>query len=209
VTASDPGGGPSIDERIVELTAAVHRAEPWSLGVTSLALARRLGVQETALLVELSRMVAAGSLERRFDYFALPGHAIALSPQQRELFASLLPPESDESPSRVDYYWLAYSVRNSEIAGIAKAFDTLLATGVLVRIGNSCYRGSQVAAMLRKIETHFRAHSRLTVAEFRDLVGTTRKYAVPLLAWFDQNGVTRRDGDGRVSGTAGASGERA
>ena len=34
-----------------------------------------------------------------------------------------------------------------------------------------------------------------TVAEIRDLLGTTRKYAVPLCEYLDRVGVTRRDGD--------------
>jgi selenocysteine-specific elongation factor len=38
----------------------------------------------------------------------------------------------------------------------------------------------------------------LTVSAFRELLGTTRKYAVPLLEYFDQQGVTRRQGDLRV-----------
>ena len=38
----------------------------------------------------------------------------------------------------------------------------------------------------------------LTVAEIRDLLGTTRKYAVPLCEYLDRVGVTRRDGDLRV-----------
>ena len=37
-----------------------------------------------------------------------------------------------------------------------------------------------------------------TVAEIRDLLGTTRKYAVPLCEYLDRIGLTRRDGDLRV-----------
>ena len=37
----------------------------------------------------------------------------------------------------------------------------------------------------------------ITVSTFRERVGTSRKYAVPLLEWFDQQGVTRRQGDRR------------
>jgi selenocysteine-specific elongation factor len=37
--------------------------------------------------------------------------------------------------------------------------------------------------------------SGLTVAEIRDLLGTTRKYAVPLCEYLDRVGVTRREGD--------------
>ena len=40
----------------------------------------------------------------------------------------------------------------------------------------------------------------VTVAEVRERLGTTRKYALPLLAWLDGNGVTRRRGDVRIAG---------
>jgi selenocysteine-specific elongation factor len=42
----------------------------------------------------------------------------------------------------------------------------------------------------------------LTVSRFRELLRTTRKYALPLLASFDARGVTRRDGDVRRLGPA-------
>ncbi|HEY3675898.1 MAG TPA: SelB C-terminal domain-containing protein [Candidatus Tumulicola sp.] len=199
-----PDGLPSLDERILELTAAVHSTEPWSLGVTSLALARRLEVQETVLLADLARLVEAGALVRRFGYFALPGHAVALSAQQRELFEPLLPAEGDETPAAVSFASVSAAVRSAGVEGASKAFDTLLAIGALVRIGDDCYRGSQLAAMRREIDAHFRKHARLTVAEFRDLAGTTRKHAVPLLEWFDRCGVTRREGVDRTRGDADA-----
>ena len=40
----------------------------------------------------------------------------------------------------------------------------------------------------------------VTVAEIRERLDTTRKYALPLLAWMDGNGVTRRRGDVRIAG---------
>jgi selenocysteine-specific elongation factor len=38
----------------------------------------------------------------------------------------------------------------------------------------------------------------ITVSAFRERLGTSRKYALPLLEWFDARGVTRRRGDVRV-----------
>jgi selenocysteine-specific elongation factor len=201
MSASDQGGAP-LDQRILEVLAACHQAEPWALGVTSLAICRRLELPEAEVLAELARLVAGGRVQRRFGYFAEPGHAVALSPEQRAFFEPLLPPEGDESASPVAFEILAASIRSGRVAGIAKALDTLLATGALVRVGDDCFRGSQMASMRRRIEAHFSLHDRLTVAEFRDLVGTTRKHAVPLLEWFDKTGVTRRNGIDRVSGAS-------
>jgi selenocysteine-specific elongation factor len=38
----------------------------------------------------------------------------------------------------------------------------------------------------------------MTAAAFRDLIGSSRKYAVPLLEYLDATRVTRRIGDERV-----------
>jgi selenocysteine-specific elongation factor len=35
----------------------------------------------------------------------------------------------------------------------------------------------------------------ITVSAFREALGTSRKYALPILEWFDQRGITRRAGD--------------
>jgi selenocysteine-specific elongation factor len=40
----------------------------------------------------------------------------------------------------------------------------------------------------------------ITVAEIRDALGTSRKYVLPILAWLDGHGVTRRRGELRIAG---------
>ncbi|MEK7368475.1 MAG: SelB C-terminal domain-containing protein, partial [Planctomycetota bacterium] len=43
-----------------------------------------------------------------------------------------------------------------------------------------------------------RERGSITAAEFRDLVGTSRKYVIPLLEYFDRIHLTKRVGDKRV-----------
>ena len=40
----------------------------------------------------------------------------------------------------------------------------------------------------------------LTMAEIRDALGTTRKFALPLIGILDRNGATRRRDDVRIAG---------
>lgn len=49
-----------------------------------------------------------------------------------------------------------------------------------------------------KIQDFLKDGGKMTVSEFKDLVGTTRKYAVPLVEYFDRQKVTKREGDYRV-----------
>lgn len=39
----------------------------------------------------------------------------------------------------------------------------------------------------------------ITVSAFREAMGTTRKYAVPMLEWMDRRGITRREADVRIA----------
>jgi selenocysteine-specific elongation factor len=54
------------------------------------------------------------------------------------------------------------------------------------------------AEMRRRVAERLRGGPGATVAEIRDLLGTTRKYAVPICEYLDRVGLTRREGDLRV-----------
>ncbi|MEW6002132.1 MAG: selenocysteine-specific translation elongation factor [Nitrospirota bacterium] len=70
--------------------------------------------------------------------------------------------------------------------------------GSLVRINDSMYLTSAVyREMIGKLKEFFSRKSEMTVAEFRDILNTTRKYALPLLEYLDSNRITLRVEDVR------------
>jgi selenocysteine-specific elongation factor len=81
-------------------------------------------------------------------------------------------------------------------------FEVCVAEGLLVLVGGDIYLHSDADADMRRRVAERLAHGAgATVAELRDLLGTTRKYAIPLCEYLDRSGVTRRDGDLRYLGT--------
>jgi selenocysteine-specific elongation factor len=52
--------------------------------------------------------------------------------------------------------------------------------------------------MVNRVRAHIRGNGNITLAQTRDLFGTSRKYAQALLEHLDETGVTRRVGDERV-----------
>ncbi|MBV8244363.1 MAG: SelB C-terminal domain-containing protein, partial [Candidatus Eremiobacteraeota bacterium] len=90
------------------------------------------------------------------------------------------------------------TMRRSRVAGLSQAFDTLVARGVLVKVNDFIYRGTQIRMAQERLQGFFTSERLMTMAQFRDLLGTSRKYAVPLLEWFDARGVTVRSGDHRA-----------
>lgn len=51
------------------------------------------------------------------------------------------------------------------------------------------------------VRGYFTKNENLTVPQFKDLIGSTRKFAIPLLTYLDNRGFTERRGDVRVKGT--------
>jgi selenocysteine-specific elongation factor len=84
-------------------------------------------------------------------------------------------------------------------ANLNDLFEICVAEGYLTPISEQIYLHSDVEAEMRgKIKERLASSAGLTVAEIRDLLGTTRKFAVPLCEYLDRVGVTRREGDLRM-----------
>ncbi|HYI44985.1 MAG TPA: selenocysteine-specific translation elongation factor [Actinomycetota bacterium] len=81
-----------------------------------------------------------------------------------------------------------------------KILDALTGTGELVRIGNYFLTAGRAAEARRLVRAHIEANGPMTVAQIRDLLATSRKYAVPLAEWLDATGATIRKGDNRLLG---------
>jgi selenocysteine-specific elongation factor len=174
-----------------------HRNEPWAMGLTSIALARALNVPEPTLVRIAEQFIDEGRLTNRGGYYAQVGHAPSLTPEQRAFFEYLVPISEAQPFLPIPFAGAASTVKLSHLAGLSKAFDTMLAQGALVKVGDDLYRGSQIAQIRERVVAHFRTRDCMTAAQFRDLLGTSRKYAMPLLEWLDSHGVTVRDGDYR------------
>jgi selenocysteine-specific elongation factor len=168
------------------------------MGATSLALSRALAVSEQTLARVLNAYAEEGRIAHRGGYYATTTHQPRLSAEQRAFMEGIFSDDPAFAFLPVSYEEIALAVRRSSILGMSKAFDGLLARGALVKVGDALYRGSQIGAIHRRIEEYIERNERMTMAEFRDLLGTSRKYAVPLLEWFDSRGITVRSGDYRM-----------
>jgi selenocysteine-specific elongation factor len=81
-------------------------------------------------------------------------------------------------------------------ANLKDLLDVCVAEGLIVPITDDIYLHADTEAEMRRlISEKLTGGAGMTVAEIRNLLGTTRKYAVPLCEYLDRVGVTRREGD--------------
>jgi selenocysteine-specific elongation factor len=89
--------------------------------------------------------------------------------------------------------------------GLGPRFPTFVSLleerGAVVRVGESLiYHRQALDALEARLRGHLATHDLMSMGDFKDLTGLTRKYAVPLLEYFDRRGLTARVGDNRRPG---------
>ena len=71
--------------------------------------------------------------------------------------------------------------------------------GDLIELTSEIYIHAEAELRLReRIGQELRAAGGLTLSQMREILETTRKYAIPLAEYWDRTGFTRRDGDLRT-----------
>ncbi len=189
------GGVLVSPERLGELEAAVraalsrhHEAHPLERVLAREALRSEVGLEPEAfdaLLARIEDVAEEGAGVR------LASHRVGLTPQQQATRDRLVE---------------AISSRGFQppLAAELKAEPTLLRAltdaGELVKIEGFYLTAEQAALARQLVRQRIEQEGPVTVAQIRDLLGTTRKYAVPLCEWLDATGATRRRGDVRALG---------
>ncbi|MCP4449281.1 MAG: selenocysteine-specific translation elongation factor [Myxococcales bacterium] len=79
-----------------------------------------------------------------------------------------------------------------------RAMQKLLTTGVLVKVSTELYLHANAVESLRaSLQKHFETAKELTPGEWKEIVGASRKFTIPLAEFFDKERLTLRVGDVR------------
>ena len=147
----------------------------------------------------LAELVGSGRLASQEDRIAIPEAGPRLTPEQsraleaiegRLLGSGFQPPDLQELLKG-----LPESTRPGELGRY------LFESGRFVKVTSAiAYSADTWAEVEARVRSHFTKKKELTMAEFKDLLQVSRKYAVPVLEHLDRTGLTRRDGDVRRPG---------
>jgi selenocysteine-specific elongation factor len=207
-------------ERLREASSSMlgeyHRQYPLRMGMPREELRARLGLgpreaqEVSSALLTLGELAegaageashdreqeAAGQarLKTRSGLVRLPGHEPRFTPEQERAIGLLLqrfratpfaPPTRAEAESAIG----------------PEALAALIARGELVRMSADIVldRAAYQEAV-RRLVAHLRTHDRISVAEARDLLATSRKYMLAIFERLDERRITVRADDDRVLG---------
>jgi selenocysteine-specific elongation factor len=188
-----------LRSQTLALLEAFHAQFPLRGGISREELRSRAGhAQEKIFGQLLGALEADGVVKSDRDQVRLASHEIRLTPEQRRIVEGLeadflragaAPPGPEEALGRL-------GVKGTEKHEL---FQVLVADGRFLRVKEGLFFHAAALHEIRdKLVAHLKAKKEIGPADMKDLFGVSRKYAIPLMEYFDSRGVTVRQGERRV-----------
>jgi selenocysteine-specific elongation factor len=189
-----------LKELIVSWLREYHKANPLSPGVSRETLRQKQMKLLPARVADaaLAFMAREGLVRVQGETVSLAEAGPRLTEEQKALVANLegellgrkfSPPSPEELVGE-------FNQKPQEIKAL---LNVLISQGTVVAVKQGLYFHREALTEIEeKLREFLQKSGKMTVSQFRDLIDTSRKYAVPLLEYFDSKKLTRREGDFRV-----------
>ncbi len=185
--------------RIEAVLAALHQRNSLRTAIDQNQIKKAFRYLDDVVLREaLKIMRQAGRVVFSPQGVTLAGHGPQLTQNERKLLSQLIDQYRDagiQTPTVKQAQQLAVKNQSS----VPHLIELAVASGELVEIAPDFYLHQSVDEDLQaKLTHHLPQGKGLTLSEIREILNTTRKYAVPYCEYLDRIGFTRRENDLRV-----------
>jgi selenocysteine-specific elongation factor len=187
-----------VRNEVVNVVAEYHKNHPLKAGVAKEELkSRTAGAKNPRLFSHvIQQLVREGQLVLEKDTVRLAGHRVKLGEDQRKIrgdlkeiyrASGLQPPYFKELKTK----FTGDSAR--------QILDVMVKEGVLIKVKEDLYFYRDAIERLETdLVAFLKEKGEITTPEFKDMTGTSRKYTIPLIEYFDRVHLTVRVGDSRV-----------
>jgi selenocysteine-specific elongation factor len=192
------GQADSISHNVLEVVKDYHQTYPYKQGVNREYIRQRTGGNEKFLEIWLKEMVTKNLLAARGNRWSMPGFSVVLSQSDQDALDRFISTVEEQS-FETDY--IDVLAENLEIA--EARLKTIIAfaesQGYIIRLTSRIViHRNAMDHFLGMVHQHFLEKQELTIADVKNMTGTTRKYTMPLMEYLDKKGLTIRIGDKRI-----------
>jgi len=180
---------------LINVLSDFHSRNPLATGVGKEELRVLVDAPPEVFGAAVAQLLLEKKLEVLGDVVRLPGRGVVLKDEEAE------------SKKKIEDAFAAAGVQVpalQEVLGglridktrAQKIVTLLLRDKVLIKISDELvFHCSALEEVRRQIAAYKNKSLQIDVAHFKELIGVTRKYAIPLLEYLDRQRVTRRVGD--------------
>ncbi len=189
----------SLKEELISVVKEFHNRYPVLEGVNRESLRTKVGVTSELLEKLTGSLIKEGFLEEVGAYVKLKD----FEPGERGIFKEAVPRieslirDSGFTPPQIKEISKLLSYSEDVVQA---ALSYLVERKGFRKFGDFVISPEAFSEMLSVLRRHFSKKETLSVGEFKDYLGVSRKFAIPLLEYLDREGYTERKGNDRVRG---------
>ncbi len=192
VSATDRTEKASRD--LIDALEAFHSQNPLAPGQNVAQLRLQIGLDEVAFEKIVARLIQEGLVVKDGNSLRLASHQIQFSAEDetiKEKIEALFLEVGINAPSLAE---LTTQLSQHSPQSIQDTFYAMLNLGGFVKIADGLFiHADTFEKTVNLLIDYLEKNGIITVAEFRELVQTSRKYAVPFLEYCDSQGITIRE----------------
>ena len=184
-----------LKNRIHNFLKKYHAKNPLNSGTHKEEIRQHLNCENSILEALLQSMLDEKSISQKGELFLNPNFSITLSSEDDSLQNSILNQLDQEGFTSSTLAQLSLKTGNSK-EKLMQVLNVAEQQGKLLRIdGKLMFTQKNFIILREKVNQFFSNHPEMSVSEFKELAHTSRKYAVPLLEYFDKKKITYREGN--------------
>jgi selenocysteine-specific elongation factor len=186
-------------QKILATLKDFHKSHPLVPGMDMEELRGKLPYALSARIFRavIDALIAEKSIAKEENLLHTAEHRVQLGSQEKSLMDRIkaLLGEQPMSPPELKEIEKRLGVNRNKLNEVVRLLER---EGSVVRVATELYFVTSCVDEVRAVLSRFIAEKGdVTAASFRDLIGSSRKYTIPLLEYFDREGTTVRIGDVR------------
>lgn len=186
-------------EAVLEILAGYHKTNPLKGGMSKGELRSKFpNIENIRLFNQLiGIMIKSGDVEQTEETIRLAGHKVTLQTDQSDLKEKILTIYAGSGLQPPTFKDLSQELKADPVQ-IRNVLMHLVDEGSMVKVKDDLFFHSDAISDLKnRLVRYLVDNQEITTPGFKDLTGTSRKYTIPLLEYFDAGNVTLRVGDVR------------
>ncbi|HEY6011974.1 MAG TPA: SelB C-terminal domain-containing protein, partial [Nitrospirota bacterium] len=189
-----------LEKKVLDLLNQYHKDNPLKPGLDKEELKGmlRMRINPRVLSMTIEGLVKKKQVEAEGSKLKAPGFKPAggkITDEVKNRIVEAIKKGGTQPPVREEFPAL-FGISEKEARDLLKL---LADEGRTVRINDSLHLDRDAVEKVRAdLKRHLERNKEITMAEFRDIAKTSRKFAVPLMEYFDSQKLTQRVGDKRV-----------
>lgn len=194
------GAFESVRRKLVAAVKRHHETDPLSKGISKQLLRKALPNDTFAAVLE--SLITSGTLSVTGETVSLAERKQTLTPAEataRSVLYDALSRANLEVPKIEEL--LASAARSSKLPAsqVRKVLQTIIDSREIVKVTEDFYFDRKaIDSLIANVRENAGADRTIDVAKFKEISGVSRKYAIPLLEYFDREKITIRTGDKRI-----------